>query len=151
MPTVWVDADACPRAVKEVLFRASARTGLEVVLVANQPLRTPDQGNVRSVQVESGFDIADEWIAEHAGPGDLVITADIPLEVAALEAGATVIEFRGENVSLSTARSKLRMKDLLDDLRGAGEIGGGPPPWNKRDTKRFAGSFDAWLETLRSR
>jgi len=151
MPTVWVDADACPRAVKEVLFRASARTGLPVVLVANRHLRTPDQGDVRSVQVEHGFDVADEWIAEQAEPADLVVTADIPLQVAVLEKGAQVLEFRGENVSLSTARSKLAVKDLLDDLRQAGEIGGGPPPWNKRDTKRFAQGLDQWLETLRRR
>lgn len=151
MPTVWVDADACPRAVKDVLFRASERIGLAVVLVANHPLRTPDQGNVRSVQVEKGFDVADEWIAEQVEAGDLVVSSDIALELAALEQGATVIEFRGENVSLATARSRMRMKDLLEDLRQGGEIGGGPPPWTPRDTKRFAQSFDAWLEGLRRR
>ncbi len=151
MPTVWVDADACPRAVKDVLFRASARTGLPVVLVANRALRVPDQGNVSAVQVRDGFDVADEWIAERAEEGDLVVTGDIPLEVAVLEKGAAVLEFRGDMVSLSAARSKLAVKDLLDDLRQAGEIGGGPPAWNARDTKRFAGSLDRWLETLRKR
>lgn len=151
MPTVWVDADAVPRAVKEVLFRASARTGLPVVLVANRRMRVPDEGDVRSVQVEHGFDIADEWITERAGAGDLVVTSDIPLQVAVLEKGSQVLEFRGENVTLAAAKSKLRVKDLLESLRDAGEIGGGPPAWKPRDTKRFAGAFDRWLETLRKR
>lgn len=151
MPTIWVDADACPRAVKDILFRASERTGLAVVMVANRHLHVPQQGNVRAVQVSSGFDVADEWIAERAGDGDLVVSSDIPLQVAVLEKGASVLEFRGDEVSLSAARSKLKMQDLLNDLRQAGQIGGGPPPWNKRDTKRFAGSLDRWMETLRQR
>lgn len=149
MPTIWVDADACPRAVKEVLFRASARTGIEVVLVANRSLRIPEQGNVRSVQVEHGFDVADEWIAERAEHSDLVITSDIQVQVDTLEKGALVIDFRGDDVSLSAARSKLRMKDLLEDLRQAGEIGGGPKARSNKDTKRFAESLDRYIERLR--
>lgn len=151
MPTIWVDADACPRAVKEVLYRASERTGLEVVLVANRHLSVPNQGRVRSVQVEHGFDVADEWIAEQAQEGDLVVTSDIQLQVDVLEGGAVVIDFHGEEVSASAARSKLALKDLLEDLRQAGEIGGGPKARSNKDTKRFAQAFDRWLESLRRR
>ena len=150
MPTIWVDADACPRAVKEVLFRASARTGIEIVLVANRGLATPNQGNIRMVQVKDGFDVADEWIAERAEAADLVVTSDIQLQVDVLEKAATVLDFRGDEVSLSAARSKLRMKALLEDLRQAGEIGGGPKARSNRDTKHFAAGLDRWLETLRS-
>jgi uncharacterized protein YaiI (UPF0178 family) len=150
VPTVWVDADACPRAVKDVLFRASERIGLEVVLVANRTLAVPQQGNVRSVQVKQGFDVADEWIDEQVTEGDLVITSDIALQVSVLEAGATVIDFRGDEVSLSAARSKLRLKDLLEDLRQAGEIGGGPKARSAKDTKRFAEGLDRWLQRLRT-
>jgi uncharacterized protein len=146
MPIVYVDADACPRPVKEVLFRISDRIGLEVVLVANQRLRVPEQGRVRSVQVERGFDVADAWIAERAGPGDLVIADDIQVQVDVLEAGAQVIDFKGEPVGLATARSRLTLKDLLEDLRQAGEIGGGPKGRKARDTKRFAEALDRWVE-----
>jgi len=149
MPTICVDADGCPRAIKDILYRASERTGLEVVLVANRHIKVPQQGAVRSVQVGAGFDVADDWIAEQCGEGDLVVTSDIPLQVDVLEKGTTVLEFRGDEVTLAAARSKLKMKDLLDDLRQAGEIGGGPRPWSSRDSKRFAGSLDRWMETLR--
>ena len=149
MPTIWVDADAVPRAVKEVLYRASARTGIEVVLVANRHVNAPKQGNVRSVQVKQGFDVADEWIAEHADHSDLVISSDIQLQVDVLGKGAYVIDFRGDDVSLSAAKSKLRLKDLLEDLRQAGEIGGGPKARSNKDTKRFAEGLDRYLERLR--
>jgi len=142
---IWVDADACPNPIKEILFRAAERARIEVVLVANQPLRTPRSRFVRALQVPSGFDVADDHIVGQVASGDLVITADIPLAAAAIERGADALNPRGERYSRETIKQKLVMRDLMDELRGSGIQSGGPPPLAATDRKAFADQLDRWL------
>jgi hypothetical protein len=142
---IWVDADACPLPIKEILFRAAERARIEVVLVANQPLRTPRSRFVRALQVPAGFDAADDHIVGQVAPGDLVVTADIPLAAAAIERGAAALAPRGERWSAETIRQKLVMRDLMDQLRGSGIQSGGPPPFSAADRKAFADQLDRWL------
>lgn len=150
--TIWVDADACPRVIKEILFRAARRTGVELVLVANQPLRVPRDPSIRAVQVPSGFDEADAWIEDNAGTGDLVVTADVPLAAAVIKAGATAITPRGERLDGNNVRERLVVRDLMDELRGTGmEVGGGPPPLGPQDRHAFAAALDGELARLQAR
>ncbi len=143
---IWVDADAAPRAVKQVLFRAAERTGVEVVLVANQTIAVPRHlPHVTCVVVGKGFDVADELIEEQAEPGDLVITQDVPLAAAAVERGADVIDIRGEVIDESNARARLAARDRREEIRLSGELMGGPPPYGERDKRRFANALDRWL------
>jgi len=142
---IWVDADACPRAVKDILYRASARTGVEVVLVANQALHIPTQTGVRLVTVGQGFDVADEHISAQVQPGELVVTQDIPLAADVVERGATCIDPRGEVIDAENARARLRVRDLMETLRESGEMTGGPKAWSQRDAHRFAAALDRWL------
>lgn len=142
---IWVDADACPVVIKEILYRAAARTGLALTLVANQALRVPPSPLIRSVQVRAGFDEADRHIVDHLQPGDLVITADIPLAAAVIDAGGEAINPRGERYTPDNIRERLAVRDLLDTLRGAGEITGGPPPLNQADRQAFANALDRLL------
>ncbi len=142
---IWVDADACPGAIREILYRAADRCRVEVILVANRPLRTPPSPHIRSLQVASGFDVADEAIVDALKTGDLVITSDIPLAAEAIERGAHALSPRGERFSPETVRQRLAMRDLMDELRGAGIHGGGPPPLHDRDKKAFADHLDRLL------
>ena len=147
--TVWVDADACPNPVKEILFRAADRVPVQVVLVANAALRVPNSKHVRSLQVAGGFDVADDHIVSQVQPGDLVITADIPLAAAVIDRGADALNPRGERYDRETIRQKLVMRDLMDQLRGSGIQSGGPPPLSPVDRKRFADALDRWCAKLR--
>lgn len=145
MPTIWVDADAAPAACKEVLFRAAERRQVEVVLVANRLQKVPRSKWVRAVKVGAGFDVADDWIVDNVNPGDLVITNDIPLAAQAIDKGATILRPRGQELDERNVRQKLAMRDLMDELRGAGVMTGGPPPYSPRDKQQFANAIDRWL------
>ena len=143
--TIWVDADACPVQIREILFKAARRTGIELVLVANQYLKTPPVANIRSVQVPPGFDVADNEIVARATTGDLVITSDIPLAAEAMEKGAEALTPRGEKFSEDTVRQRLNMRDFMDTLRSSGIQTGGPPPLGASDKQNFANHLDRYL------
>ena len=145
MASIWVDADACPGVIKEILFRAAKRTGVPVTLVANQPLQIPRIANLRTVQVSSGFDVADAEIVKRASAGDLVITADIPLAAEVIAKGGEALNPRGERYSPDTIRGILGMRDFMDTMRASGNVGGGPPPLTQADRNAFAGHLDSWL------
>jgi len=142
---IWIDADACPVVIKEILYRAAERTQIPLVLVANQALNTPRSPYISSRRVESGFDVADNYIAAQVQPGDIVITADIPLAAEVLEKGGHAINPRGERYSPDTIRQKLTMRDFMDTLRASGIQGGGPPPLNQSDRRNFANELDRLL------
>jgi uncharacterized protein YaiI (UPF0178 family) len=142
---IWVDADACPAVIKEILYRAAQRVGVPLTLVANQPLRTPSSPLIRTVQVRQGFDVADSHIAERMEPGDLVITGDIPLAAQVIEKGGDAINPRGERYTPDNIRERLAMRNFMEELRGAGEITGGPPPMNQADRQAFANALDRLL------
>lgn len=144
-PAVWVDADACPKVVKEILYRAAERTGVAVTLVANQPLAVPRIPSLRVLTVGAGFDVADDAIAARAGPGDLVVTADIPLAAAVLDKGAQAVTPRGAKFSPDTIRAQLTMRDFMDTMRASGVQSGGPPPLSVADRNAFASQLDRWL------
>ncbi len=146
-PRIWVDADACPNVVKEMLFRAAERTGVMVTFVANQALRVPRIPSVRVLQVAAGFDVADDEIVKHVQAGDLVITADIPLAAAVIEKGAGALNPRGERYSPDTIRGVLTLRDFLETMRSSGESIGGPPPLSQADRNAFASQLDKWLAT----
>ncbi len=142
---IWVDADACPGVIKEILFRAAQRTGLPLTLVANQWLKTPPYPSIRAVQVPKGFDVADNYIAEQAVAGDLVITADIPLAAAAIEKGALALNPRGELYSRENIRQALDLRNFMDSLRSSGVDTGGPPAFSQADRQAFANQLDRLL------
>ena len=139
------DADACPKVIKEVMFRAADRTAITVTLVANQPLRTPPSKYIRSLQVAAGFDVADNEIVRRCEAGDLVITADIPLAAEVIEKGAVALNPRGERYTPDTIRERLNMRDFMDTLRASGIQTGGPNALNQRDRQQFANELDKWL------
>jgi len=145
---LWVDADACPNAIKEILYRAAQRAGVELTLVANQPLRTPPSPYIRSIQVPSGFDVADNRIAELVEQGDLVITADIPLAAAVVDRGALALNPRGELYTEENIKERLAMRNLMDELRGMGEVTGGPAALGKKDRQAFANALDRLLARI---
>lgn len=147
--TIWVDADACPGEVKELLYRAAVRTRTQLTLVANQPLRVPRSEFIASLLVPSGLNVADQRIVELVTPGDLVITADIPLAAAVVEAGGLALNPRGELYTRETVGARLAARNLLDDLRGEGLITGGPSNYSARDRQEFANQLDRWLTTRR--
>ena len=142
---IWVDADACPAVVKEILFRAAERTGVKVALVANQPVRVPASPHIEFVQVGQGFDVADNEIVKRAESGDLVITADIPLAAEVMENGVHALSPRGELYSTDTIRQRLNMRDFMDTMRASGMHTGGPPPLSKSDRQSFANHLDRML------
>lgn len=143
---IWVDADAMPGDVKRLLFKGAEREKIGLTLVANVPLRHPDSPYLSSVVVADGFNVADDWIVEQAGPGDLVITADIPLASQVVDKGATALDPRGTIYSEENVKAKLATRNLMDELRGADMLsGGGPPPYNKKDLHKFASAFNAYL------
>jgi uncharacterized protein len=143
--SIWVDADACPKVIKEILFRAAERTGVAVTLVANHPLAIPRLPSLRVLQVTSGFDVADSEIIKRAAPGDLVITADIPLAAQVIANGAEALNPRGERYSADTIRGVLTMRDFMDTMRASGHVGGGPPALTQADRNAFASHLDKWL------
>jgi hypothetical protein len=143
--TIWVDADACPGVIKEILFKAAERTGTRVTLVANQPVRTPPSRLIDSLQVSSGFDVADDEIVRRVEPGDLVITADIPLAAEVMEKGGHALNPRGELYTRDNIRVRLNMRDFMDTMRSSGVQTGGPPPLGKREKQAFANHLDRLL------
>jgi uncharacterized protein YaiI (UPF0178 family) len=142
---IWVDADACPRPVKEILFRAADRVPIRVTLVANQPMDTPPSPHIRSVRVGSGFDVADNHIVKQVQPGDLVITADIPLAAEVIDKGGLALNPRGTLYTRENVRQQLNMRDFLDTLRSSGIDTGGPPAFSKTDRQTFANQLDRLL------
>jgi len=147
--SIWVDADACPRPVKEILFKAAERTGIELTLVANHAMAVPRVPNVRLLQVQGGFDVADQEIARRVAPGDLVVTADIPLAADVIARGAQALNPRGEMYSADTIRALLTMRDFMDTMRASGVVTGGPPALSQADRQAFAGQLDRWLARRR--
>ncbi|WP_413737657.1 YaiI/YqxD family protein [Sodalis sp. RH21] len=143
---IWVDADACPKVIKEILFRAAQRQSIQVTLVANQTLAVPPSPFIRTLRVGAGFDVADNEIVRRVGPGDLVITADIPLAAEVLEKGAVALNPRGELYRPETIRERLTMRDFMDTLRASGIQTGGPPPLSQRERQEFARELDRWLQ-----
>jgi uncharacterized protein len=148
-PQIWVDADACPTAIKEVLFRAAEREQVHVTLVANQWLRTPPSRFVRAIQVPGGFDVADNEIVGRVAAGDLVVTQDIPLAANVIEKGALAIHPRGELYTPDTIAQRLSMRNFMDELRGSGVDTGGPAAFHARDKQAFANQLDRWLVKFR--
>lgn len=142
---IWIDADACPRVIKDILFRAAEKRRIPLILVANQPLRVPPSNYIRSIQVGAGFDVADSRIVAEVQPGDLVITADIPLAAAVLNKGGHALDPRGTLMTTDTIGERLMMRNVLDELRGCGVETGGPPPLNPSDRQAFANRLDAFL------
>lgn len=142
---IWVDADACPNVIKEILFRAAKRVEIKTTLVANQELQIPGSPYIESVLVRSGLDVADSYIVQHLQPQDLVITADLPLAAEAIEKGAYALNPRGEFYDSGNIRERLSMRNFLTELRSGGVDTGGPPPFSQRDTAAFANQLDRFL------
>ena len=139
---IWVDADACPVVIKEILFRAAERTNVMTVLVANQIMQHPVSDFIKAIQVSKGFDVADNEIVRLAETGDLVITSDIPLAAEVLDKGCHALTPRGERYTQNNIQARLTMRDFMDTLRGSGEHSGGPPPLNASDRREFANQLD---------
>ncbi|MGB3209340.1 MAG: YaiI/YqxD family protein [Desulforhopalus sp.] len=142
---IWVDGDACPVAIKEILFRAAKRTGMQLTLVANRPVSIPPSPCINFILVASGLDVADNEIVRRLGRGDLVITADIPLAANVIENGGSALNPRGEMYSSDSIRSRLSVRNFMDDLRAGGVDTGGPPALNKGDRQKFANQLDTFL------
>ncbi len=142
---IWVDADACPRVIKEILFRAADRKKVRLTLVANQPIRTPASPYINSLVVGAGFDVADDKIVELLQPGDLVITADIPLAAAAIKKAGHALNPRGEFYTPDNIQERLAVRNMLDELRGCGVETGGPAALNTGDRQAFANQLDRFL------
>ena len=142
---IWVDADACPVVIKEILYRVAERTKLPLTLVANQWLKTPPYPSIRVIQVPKGFDVADNYIVDQAVAGDLVITADIPLAAGAIEKGALALNPRGELYTRENIKQTLDMRNFMETLRNSGVETGGPPAFNQADRQNFANQLDRLL------
>lgn len=145
---IWVDGDACPVVIKDVLCKAAERKAVMVTFVANQALAVPRSKWIRSIQVASGYDAADNEIVARLDAGDLVITADIPLASDAIGKGALVISPRGEIYDADNIRARLTMRDFMESMRASGVDSGGPPPLSQADRKTFAGHLDKWLQKV---
>ena len=142
---IWVDADACPIVIKEILFRAAERVGVPMTLVANQAMKTPPSRWIDSIQVGQGFDVADNEIVRRLNPGDLVVTADIPLAAEVIEQGGHALNPRGELYTTQNIKARLTMRDFMENLRSSGVQTGGPAALNHNDRKAFADSLDRFL------
>ena len=142
---LWVDADACPVVIKEILFRAAERTCSLLTLVANQPIRVPSSQYIKTVQVPAGFDVADNEIVKRLEAGDLVITADIPLAADVIEKGGHALNPRGELYTTENIKARLNMRDFMDTLRSSGINTGGPPAISLSDRQAFANNLDRFL------
>ncbi len=148
---IWVDADACPGVIKDILFRAAERVQVSLTLVANKPLRTPPSPWIRAIQVPAGFDVADDRIAAEVQSGDLVVTADIPLAAAVIAKGAHVLDPRGERLTANNIEERLALRGFMEELRAGGAQTGGPAPFSTRDQKAFADQLDRLLQRLAAR
>ena len=142
---IWVDADACPKVIKDILFRAAERTRIELILVANQYLQTPQSKFIKSMQVPHGFDVADNEIVKQIDAGDLVITADIPLAAEVIAKGGHALNPRGELYTTDTIKARLSMRDFMETLRSSGIQTGGPSALSQSDRLAFANSLDKFL------
>ncbi len=142
---IWVDADACPRVIKEILFRAAERLEVTVILLANSALQTPPSPYIESIQVSAGFDEADKEIVQKVQPGDLVITADIPLAAEVIKKGGYALNPRGELYTEDNVYEYLAMRNLMQELRSGGDVTGGPPPFGMKDRQAFANQLDRFL------
>ena len=145
MIRIWVDADACPGAVKEILYRAADKREVDTVLVANQFLRVPASRYISSIQVAGGFDVADNEIVARMEPGDLIITADIPLAAEVVASGGAALNPRGTLYNPENVKEHLARRDLMDELRSTGSITGGPASLGKSDVQAFANQLDKYL------
>ncbi|WP_432746038.1 YaiI/YqxD family protein [Methylobacter sp. G7] len=146
---IWVDADACPNVIKDILFRAAERKQLPLTLVANQYLKTPPSKVIDTVQVAGGFDVADKYIVNHLQENDLVITADIPLAAEVIAKNAHAINPRGELYTKENIKERLAMRDFMEEMRSVGQVSGGPPPLGQRDKQDFANVLDRFLAKYR--
>jgi hypothetical protein len=145
---IWVDADACPGVIKEIIYRAAERRRIQTTLVANQMLRTPPSRFIRAIQVPHGFDVADDHIVGQVDAGDLVVTADIPLASAVIERGAHALNPRGEMYTTATIRERLTMRNFMEELRSAGIQTGGPDTFSQADRQAFANQLDRFLARI---
>jgi uncharacterized protein len=145
MMHIWVDADACPNVIKDLLFRAADRWGISLTLVANQPLHTPPSPHIQVLQVSAGFDVADHTIAQHVRAGDLVVTADIPLAARVIAKGGHALNPRGTLYTRENMPEHLTMRHVMDELRQSGVETGGPSPFSPRDRQAFANQLDRVL------
>ena len=146
---IWVDADACPNIIKDILFRAAKRTQTMITLVANQPLTSPPSPFIKKIVVSLGLDVADNHIVQHMSAGDLVITADIPLANAVVEKGGIALNPRGELYTETNIKQRLSLRDFSENLRGTGILIGGPDKLGKKDVQTFANSLDKFLTAKR--
>ena len=142
---IWVDADACPNSVKEMLFRAANRLRISMTLVANQFLKTPPSSYIKTIQVSGGFDVADNYIVQRVNSGDIVITADIPLAAEIVDKGAYGINPRGTLYTEQNIKQNLTMRNFMEEMRNSGQASGGPPPLDSRDKQAFANTLDRIL------
>lgn len=142
---IWIDGDACPNVIKAILFKAAEREKIPLILVANQFIQTPPSPYIKSVQVPAGFDVADDHIVQQMQTGDLVITADIPLAAEVIEKQGHALNPRGEFYSKENIRQRLAMRDLMEELRGAGQVTGGPATMSQADRREFANKLDRFL------
>ena len=145
---IWVDADACPKALREIILKAAKRVAVKAIFVANHNLGIPITSYSSFVQVSSGFDVADDYIAEQISAGELLISNDIPLADQAITAGALVINMRGEELTKANIKRRLNLRDFMDTMRSSGVQTGGPPPLSQRDRANFANALDRFLARL---
>ncbi|NVK12401.1 MAG: YaiI/YqxD family protein [Gammaproteobacteria bacterium] len=142
---IWVDADACPVVIREILVRAATRTQTPMTLLANHAIRVPNSPYIKCIQVASGFDVADNEIVRRCEKGDLVITSDIPLADEVITKGAEALSSRGEPYTKDNIKQRLNMRDFMDTMRSSGVHSGGPPPLGNQEKQRFANALDRWL------
>ncbi len=145
---IWVDADACPTVIKEILFRAADRARIRITLVANQPIRRAVSPYIHFVQVGAGFNVADARIVEMMEAGDLVVTADVPLAASVIEKGGVALDPRGTLYTAENVRERLSVRNFLDELRGSGVDTGGPSTLSQRERQLFANQLDRWLSKV---
>lgn len=148
--SIWVDADACPVPVKDILCRAAERCRIPVIFVANRPIRVPPSAHISTRQVAAGFDGADNEIVRLMAPGDLVVTQDIPLAAEVVEHGGEAMSPRGQAFTRETIRQRLAMRNLMEELRNNGEVTGGPDRFSRADCKQFADRLDRWTAKTRA-
>lgn len=148
---IWIDADACPRAIKDVVIRAAERLKIPTCFVANSFQQLPRSSILSFVQVPKGFDVADNYVLAHCEAGDVVVTQDIPLAAELVAKNVHALNPRGEHYTESNIRERLNMRDFMDSMRGSGMVTGGPAPFNEQDVRLFANSFDRLLTKLRPR
>lgn len=149
MINIWIDSDACPKSIKEIVYRASHRLKIPVFVVANSYMSVPPGTLVRAIQVDKGSDVADQYIVEHLTPGDIVITSDIPLAALAVEKEALVIDHRGEAYTEENVRERLSMRDFMKEIRDSGVITGGPAPFGAKDVEYFSNALNRILTKLK--